>query len=338
VTRKDGQAVVASFRHDGKASPGISVRLHLPSGQTEDRVSDERGEIRFDAAAAGLYGLRARWMEDRKGTHERKAFGEVRYYSTLTFHVTNGASAVAGGYPKSSAPAPAEATKAKADPAAYALLEAAHNNRQVMPPGFAGFRSRLLYQRDGKTIEGTLVYRRQGETEVAIDGLDAESQAWVKRQILNLVGHRRGGDFAQGDGRYPLQLGPDDGNAYGRLVLVNDDTQSSYRIRDNRVMEVTRTMEGSCFTISVIETMEADAGRYLANHFVVSYRDPKSGELQKIEGYRDSYSRVAGVWLPTSRTVLDIGRDASPQVRMIRFRNIEHLEPPPQAASAGSSE
>lgn len=195
-----------------------------------------------------------------------------------------------------------------------------------MPEGFPGFRAELVFRQGEKTFQGEVVYRRQGETEVRLAGIDEASLGWVRGQILNLVGHRRGGDFAKGDGRHPLELGPNDGNPFGRLVLLHDGTDSRYRVRDNRVTEVTRTMEGSRFTITVVETIDADDGKYLANHFMVSYRDAETGTLQKVEGYRDGYAKVAGVWLPTGRTVIEIAGETTPTVRSLKLRKVEPLK------------
>jgi hypothetical protein len=337
--RQEGGQIVATVRRGGQAVAGSPFHVSLPSGRSFDRTSDAQGEIRFDGEGKGLYGIRARRLEDRKGESDGKAYGEVRHYTTLTFSLPEGTAAAAASKPALAAAEAAREGAAEkprqADPAAYALLEKAHNSRQVMPPDFTGFRCDLVFQQGDETFRGELIYRRQGETEVRLEGTDEASLEWARRQILNLVGHRRGGDFAQGDGRYPLQLGADDGDPYGRLILVNDGMQSSYRVRDNRVTEVTRTADGVRFTISVIESMDADDGKYLANHFLVAYRDAASGGLQKFEGYRDSYSRIHGVWLPTSRTVIEVSDKPSPVVRTLRFRKIEPLDA--AGANAGKS-
>jgi hypothetical protein len=324
--RREAGQIVATLRRGGQAVAGSPFKISLPSGRSLDRTSDAQGEVRFDGEGGGLYGVRARWLEDRKGESGGKAYGEVRHYATLTFALPD--ATAAGSEPTSATTEPA-ATAAKpqqADPAAYALLKKAHDSRQVMPADFPGFRSELVFQQGDQVWRGELIYRRQGETEVRLQGADEASLGWARGQILNLVGHRRGGDFAKGDGRHPLQLGPDDGNPYGRLIVLNDGLQSSYRVRDNKVTEVTRTSEGSRFTISVLEAMDADDGKYLANHFLVTYRDAATGALQKFEGYRDGYSRIHGIWLPTSRTVIEVSDKSSPVVRTLRLRKIEPLD------------
>ncbi len=330
LAQVQGSRVTLRVQRAGRGVARAPVHVHLPSGRTLDLVADDEGRTEFETLEAGTCGVRSRWIEERAGDLDGRAFGEVRHHATLTLPLV----APTADVPPA-ASAPAGAAPAAADPAAYALLEGAHDARQVLPPDYPGFRCELVYQEGDAILQGQLVYRRQGGTEIALEGLDDEAQRWVRDQVLNLAGHRRGGDFAEGDGRYPLQLGPDDGNPYGRLVIVNDDLQSSYRVRDDRVLEVTRTMDGSRFTISVIETMDADDGRYIANHFVVSYRDAATGVLRKLEAYRDGYARIDGVWLPTSRTILSVTDETSPVVRTLRFRKPERLEPEPGPAQGG---
>lgn len=322
-----GRLVVSVRGADGPAR-AAQVRLHLPSGPTADRVTDDQGEAAFDLKGAGLYGARARVVEARSGTESGKAFREVRHYSTLVFPVSPIEASSGAGLPS---PAVAESAPAaaspNADPAAYALLKKAHDSRQAMPADFPGFSCKLDFRDDDKTSSGRVVYRRQGDTTIDIPGLGPEGVEWLRGQLQNLIGHRRGGDFASGDGRYPLQLGPEDGNAYGRLIVLNDPMKSEYRVRDDRVLEVTRTQDGMRFTISVIEAFDTAFGKYIANHFLVSYRDAASGVLKKVEGYRDSHARVDDVYLPTSRTVLTVeAASATPRVRSIKLRDIRRLE------------
>lgn len=217
--------------------------------------------------------------------------------------------------------------KAKADPAAYALLEAAHNARQVMPVDFPGFTARIAFQYGATSGTGTLRYQRGEKTALQLDGAQGDVKAWLEDQILSIIGHRRGGNFAQGDGRFPLSFGKSPDNHFGKLIELNDGMESSYRVRDNKVLEVTRSAGETRFTISVIETIQADAGKYLASHFMVSYRDKKTGALQEVQGFRDTYQKIGAVWLPGSRSVLTFGSETSPEMRRIHFKDIKLLEP-----------
>ncbi len=51
------------------------------------------------------------------------------------------------------------------------------------------------------------------------------------------------------------------GNPFGRRIVLHDKMDSRDRVRDHMVFEVTRTSAGSCLTITVVESMEADDGK-----------------------------------------------------------------------------
>ena len=86
------------------------------------------------------------------------------------------------------------------------------------------------------------------------------------------------------------------------------------------------------FTISVIQTQTTDGGKYLPQHFIVSYRDAKSGALQEVQAFRDAYSQLGGAWLPLSRTVVTFDKETTPHMRSLRFTNLQIL--PATAAKA----
>lgn len=330
--RRDQSTLVATLKHNGKPVPLASVKLHEPDAdKPRDLTTDAAGVLRFPAAKPGLYGLRAAVAETKKGAHEGKPYDLIRHYSTLTFTVA--ATPATTTLQPVALETGQTAGNAKADPAAYALLEGAHNSRQVMPADFPGFDAQVTFKNGPQSATGTLRYRRGEKTVLEIADLSADDKAWFEDQILSIIGHRRGGDFAKGDGRHPLSFGNAPENYYGKLIELNDAMGSSYRVRDNKVTEVTRTAGDSRFTISVLETMEANPGKYLSNHFVVSYRDKNTGALQKVEGFRDSYAQIGGVWLPASRLVVTFGSETSPHACRIGFKDIKLLEAAKVAAT-----
>lgn len=324
--RREGNQALITLKRGSTVVPNASLTVTEPlESEGKTLQTNAQGQVRFPLDKAGLYALRALTVESVPGELEGKKYPQTRTWTTLTFHVANEPKAKLASFATGALPTKEAMGNSKADPRAYALLEAAHNNRQVMPATFAGFQANLIY-RDGETTRtGKLVYRRAGETQIRVEGLSEADQSWLEEKVMNLIGHRRGGTFAQGDGKNPLTLG--DKNAYGQLITLNDRMASEYRVKDGKVTEVTRTIGGQKFTITVMDTMEADPGKYLANHFSVAYRDAATNVLQRVEGYHDSYAQIDGVWIPTGRTVIDIASSVSPRVRSIDLRNIEILKP-----------
>jgi hypothetical protein len=314
--QRDGnEQIVVTVKRGALPYTGAALNVYLPYQEKPiNFVSDAKGQIHFTSTTPGLYGIKAAWVDETPGEVEGKKYPMTRNYSTLTFRVaasTPAAKNTNPEIPQSGAASMGLAARPQLPPgphpqvdkAAYELLKNAHDNRQVMPENFPGFSATVTYIKDGVVTNGKLTYRRKGKTEITFDGMDKAEYSWVEDKLMNLIGHRRGGDFNTGDGRYPLSFNALPVNSFGKLIDVNDGMRSEYRVKDNKVTEVTREMGGTRFTISVIETIEADNGKYLANHFIVSYRDAKAGGLKMVEGYRDRYSKIGDVWLPTARFV-----------------------------------
>lgn len=339
ATRDGVKGVLVSLKRGDKPVSKTVLYLHEPNEEKPRTLTtDDKGEAHFESKTPGLYGLRASWGDDKAGELNGKKYALTRHYTTLSFRVAASTPATREGIPQSGAASMAQGAKEivpgphpKADKAAYDLLKSAHDNRQVMPENFAGFSAKVMYKKDGVAHNGTLVYRRKGKTEIEFPGLTKEDFSWLEDKVLNLIGHRRGGDFNRGDGRHALSLGKLPVNNFGTLVELNDGMKSNYRVKDNKVTEVTREMGDTRFTIAVIETMEADAGKYLANHFIVTYRSAKTGDLTMLEGYRDNYAKVDGVWLPVMRFVFTSkaiapGEADTPTMQIIKFSDIKLLE------------
>lgn len=207
---------------------------------------------------------------------------------------------------------------------AWRLLKAAHDGRQVMPVDFNGFDANLTFTEDDTKYSGKVTYRKNTGTKIDIAHLKGEPLDWLQDKLASFIGHRRGDNFSDGDGKNPITFGAEDKSPYGRLVELHDRMNSKYRIKDNKVREVTRTTPESTFTISVMETMEADPGKYLSKHFIVSYRNLIDKSLEQVDGFRDGYDKVDGVWLPQKRIVLTVLKDQeSPRTRIIELTDIK---------------
>ncbi len=192
----------------------------------------------------------------------------------------------------------------KAAPAAYALLKSAHAARETFPQNFAGFTAELTFNDNGRVSKGTVAYADAKGAEMKVEGLSEEATEWLQNQLNSLLAHRRNGDFAKGDGRHSITFGDDDKSPLGRLVQLNDSMKSSYRVRDNKTVEVTRTMMGERFTITVLDTTPTEGGKFLPRNFVVTYFDAKTGALKRTDMFSDVYARNGKIWMPVSRRIV----------------------------------
>jgi hypothetical protein len=320
--KQQGNQIVASFLQQGKPVAGAAVEIALPNGQSKETVTDANGKVLFDSAGNGLYGLKALITSNEKGVYQGKNYPGIHSYSTLTFHVANADSAL----PKNAAAADSE--NAKADPQAYSLLKDAHDHRQVNPADFPGFKSDLIINDSGKSYQGTVESRPGQRLKVDVEGLSDEQLDHYMGYLGQLIGHRKNSDFSQDDGRWPLEFVAGDVNDFGQFIKVHDKFDSKYRVKDHQIREVIRTFGDELSTVSVIQTMTTDGGNYLPIHFMEAARNLKTGQLEHVVGYRDSYAPLGDVWLPVSRTVIEFeSNGTTPREIRFKFLHTELLKP-----------
>jgi hypothetical protein len=188
-----------------------------------------------------------------------------------------------------------------ADPAATKLLAEARAARATWT-GFPGFTADAAVRADGRLLKGQV--RVTADGEVTFTGLPPEEEAWARRTLGSVVGHRLASAapldtpcrfLDPGDAEHPL----------GRAVQVlNDEFHSSYRIRDRQIIVVNRSMQNEKFTITVQENRKTPAGKYLSASFVVNYWDKASGELLRSEANLQGWARVDSFELPAELTVV----------------------------------
>jgi hypothetical protein len=318
---RQGGQVLAQVSHDGKPAVGAEVWVAAP-GATDQPIlkTDAHGEVQFPVTASGKCRIRAMVAETVSGDYAGKKYTLIRDYSTLTFPVEAKAAQV------SLASVPSSHPDAHADPAAYALLEAAHDARQTFAPNFPGLTAKITFDDNGMVHAGMLTFDPAGTLHVSAADLSPQAQEWLENQSDSLLTHRQNDDFATGEGRDALTLGSDDHNPLGRVVTLHDALQSSYRIKDNTLTEVTRTMGGQRFTVTVLETTPGNPGKYLPHQFAVTYFDAKTGAINRSDLSTDTFAKVDDVWVPVSRRVVQ-AKDGGFTTRTISFSDIHIWKP-----------
>lgn len=215
---------------------------------------------------------------------------------------------------------PSTTQSQKADPEAWNMLKSARETSQTLPENFGGVTAEVVLNDNGKVAKGSISYEAGKSVELKIEGLDDEAKGWLKDQTMSIIAHRRGGDFSKGDGRHPINFAEDDNSPAGRRIAVNDPMKSHYRVRNNQVIEVDRTMGADHFIITVLETTRTPDGKNLPRHFTVTYFDAKSGAVKRAETFTDEYKLIDGVWFPASRRMFR-AENGKVVTRIIEFHN-----------------
>lgn len=195
----------------------------------------------------------------------------------------------------------ATATPVHVDP--DELVRLAHEATYRFPEGFPGFRARLRFTSDRDAGEGMVVLRPGSPPELSIALSDEEERRWLERELASLASHRFHRPCAAGDGRLEKRLPPEDGHPLGRLVALEDELDSSYRIGGGLVNEITRTHGSSRFTIVIQGRAKAPGGRVVSTAFTVSFWDTASGRLVRSDAYTDEHVELDELLLPRLRRV-----------------------------------
>ncbi|MCO5220360.1 MAG: DUF3386 domain-containing protein [Thermomicrobiales bacterium] len=208
--------------------------------------------------------------------------------------------------------------KVNNQPAAHALLRAAHDNGYRFPAGFPGFTSTIeVVESTAETtqkIAGTVTVSGPRATTLTTEAT-GDLATWAEREVASIASHRWPTPYEEGDGRWTLTTEDDPENALGQLIVVHDDPFTSrYRVRNGSITQVIRTMGPTSFTISMQQHQPAAGGTTLPAAYTVSFWDA-SGRLTRTDSYSDTYTTVDGATLPAGRRVLTatddgfVGRD-----------------------------
>lgn len=267
-------------------------------------------EVPEAARTTALCGMRVLHVEAKEGDLGDKKYKEARHYATLVVQ--------AGGEKEKAASSRAPAGKVEADPEATKLLAEARAARAQWPH-FPGFSADLEVNLDGKISRGHVQVNHKGKVELEL--ADSAAQAWAKRILGSIVGHRLDNSaamntpcaFADADKDHPL----------GRAIRVlNDEFHSSYRIRDRQILVVNRNMGDVRFTITVLENQHNEEKQFLPTFFIVNTWDLKTGALRGSEAEHQTWQRVGKFDLPASTTIVNAGADKQ-DARTLKLSNYQ---------------
>lgn len=228
-----------------------------------------------------------------------------------------------GVCPASACPAGAGTTgeTVQGDPAAKECLRRAFDKTSRWGVDFRGFAADLTLNNSGTEYKGKVKVTSPRETEVQLDGAPEAVQQWTQNQIAMLAVHRAPRTFEDADGKYPLTFAVEAGtHPLGRQILIHGDGMNSrYRIKDDRIQQISRSMGPMRFTINVQEAMKTADDRFLTTQYVVYYFSP-DGKLAQAESFTDHPTLVDGVYLPCHRRVI-LTEEADVIVRLLQFKN-----------------
>lgn len=207
------------------------------------------------------------------------------------------------------------------DPQARELLRRAFDNTARWPKDFTGFTADLTVNINGKETSGPVMVK--GPREVSVQLGDADVQKWAQEQLGMIAVHRGPRSFEESDGKYTLTM-EEDGHPMGTKLVIHG-SNSFYRLKDNRITQINRSMAHPgmtpfAFTINVEESALTQDQKHLTTKYTVYYYSPTDGKLNNVESFTDSHVRVGSSDLPATRRIISF-ENGTVIVKSLTFKN-----------------
>lgn len=206
-------------------------------------------------------------------------------------------------------------------PAAREALRRAFEKTARWQADFKGFTADLTVNVNGKVISGPVMVK--GPREVSVQLPDADIQKWAQEQLGMIAVHRGPRSFDESDGKYTLTQEAD-GHPFGTKLVIHG-SNSYYRLQDDRITQINRTMAHPgmppfAFTINVEDSSVTVDGKNLTTRYTVYYFSPTDGTLKNVESFSDSHVRVDRSDLPSTRRIISFENGAV-VVKQLTFSN-----------------
>jgi hypothetical protein len=207
------------------------------------------------------------------------------------------------------------------DPNARELLRRAFINTARWPKDFTGFTADLTVNVNGKETSGPVMVK--GPREVSVQLGDADVQKWAQEQLGMIAVHRGPRSFEESDGKYSLTM-EEDGHPLGTKLIIHG-SNSFYRLKNNRITQINRTMAHPgmtpfAFTINVEDSALTQDQKNLTTRYTVYYYSPTDGKLNNVESFTDTHARVGASDLPATRRIISYENNTV-TVKSLTFTN-----------------
>ncbi len=87
VPKRTGDRLRLQVLFQGQPVSKAEMFAFCPDGERINQLADEQGCAEIPLKSGGHYGFRTRVLRDVEGTHEGKAYWQVRHYASLVIHV-----------------------------------------------------------------------------------------------------------------------------------------------------------------------------------------------------------------------------------------------------------
>ena len=192
---------------------------------------------------------------------------------------------------------PLLATRADDDTRARKMFEEAFNRRYRWNEGFKGFSADFSFNREGKTVKGTLhadATKSHGAVNVECD--DSEVKKLVSDTIASTITHTRASSFETGFGSCSFAIAGDGVKGGTKIALTGHGFFKDFTVKDGNIVE-NHGGHGEMATEVKVQQIVwlIDTGKTLPRAYAFTIKNGKEEQSGKnLETWRE----IDGVWLP----------------------------------------
>ena len=272
-----------------------------------DSLVGELGKVRAaDAGRAtwrvtnpGQYAVYVKHVVPQSGTKNDQPYDEIREFATLAFDW------------------PLDHSRVDAD--AVATFERAIATRAKWTD-FKGFTTQAAAYIDGRRSEGVIAVKADGNVSFDDSKIeDTAAREWIRDQLHSIVIHRVPSSGIQSK---PLLNFTDQDTAHplGRLLTFHGGRfASTYRIRDDEITVVNRSLGKENMSLQMLETERNAEQQILSRAYQVQYRDAATGAITRVEFFQTRWHRIGKFDLPESLTQ-SISAAGGVSIRSLKLR------------------
>jgi Protein of unknown function (DUF3386) len=289
--------VTLTLLHDGKPVPDTHFTTVDDDLVNDEVKADSQGNAIWKPPAPGFYCVYTKSVSKTPGRWRGAAYSEIRDFATIAFR-----------WPLS---------RTDADSEAVSLFQRALAARATWDQ-FPGFSADISGNVDGRAFSGKATIAANGDVSLDVD--ESVVKPWVEEQLHSIVSHRL--PLPKDDAPPILRFADHDtSHPLGRLLdFVGGQFASSYRVLNDRITVVNRSMGARNMTITVLDDLHNAEGKQLPRSYTVQYWKADDGSLERTDSISNRWSRVGRYDLPASITVLTAS-NAALSVRTVQLAN-----------------
>jgi len=207
------------------------------------------------------------------------------------------------------------------------IFQNAYDQRYTWNKQFPGYQAEVSLRHDGQLYHGLV--QVSPDFQVTVKNIDdPEVSQLVKEQLQRETIHRRQVAFSDRHAQDTYSLAGTDTDGAFEIQETGDNGESCYKIRDNKIVQVNRTLGGMAVTVDSLGFITPPEG-YLTEHFQTTFRDPQAQAVLLTQDVTDFHEKVGNYYLLTNRTIRSFDPQQPEKLNepdtLIRFNDIQPL-------------